>query len=201
MDCDDPKALFSLSTIVNVGVDLGMPIGQTFSPTILSKAIEKVTLSHASILPFTVVLVKNGVIDRAQFTLSKPTLVLIALRLGTDCLNDDYFPLIKGALMTPLTLGIIGGKGHRAYYILGYQDHNLLFLDPHVVRPVNLDLDKAILTGEYHTENLCEMSLTHLDPTVLLGFLVRSGDDLNSLIDLLLSIPLPMPIFSLSSSS
>ena len=31
-------------------------------------------------------------------------------------------------------LGAIGGKSNKAYYILGYQDDNVLYIDPHFVK-------------------------------------------------------------------
>lgn len=227
MDRDDSSSIFRLSNIVKMGAELGIPIGQTFSPTILSRSLLLLLENHAMSppreklttirsaheahengnrngwdipfpFPFNIVLVKNGLIDLDEFKQLQdtPLIVLIPLRLGADYVNEDYFPLIRKCLMTPLSLGIIGGRNHRAYYIIGYQGTGLLFLDPHVVRPVNVDLDRVVRTGEYHTQSVCEMALTHLDPTVLLSFLVKSEEDVRSLVKILLTTPLPMPLFS-----
>ena len=95
----------------------------------------------------------------------------------------DPFQYEKPLLETfsfPQTVGIIGGRPRLAYYLFGHSSKNeILALDPHTVRPTNLLPDES--------EFICESpliipSLSKLDPSMALGFLVKSSFDLEDLL-------------------
>lgn len=195
----DPSAILSIHNLTIVGADLGTPIGQYFSPSILARVLQKQCRLRNDI-PFNIYLVKQGVINLATLSTnvkSMPQLLLISLRLGAETFNPDYGSLIKASLGTPLSVGIVGGRQSRAFYIVGYQDNSLLYLDPHYLRATNLNLDKAVEDHEYHSRVVCELSMSQLDPTVLLGFLCKTEADLDSLVQILTLVSVPMPIFSI----
>jgi len=50
-----------------------------------------------------------------------PVMILVPVRLGIQCLNPVYIPSLKTFLSFPQSLGIIGGKPHSAFYLVGYQ--------------------------------------------------------------------------------
>lgn len=199
LDVSDPAAAFSVHCLTRIGVAMGTPIGQHFCPSVLARALRKQCRTRPDI-PFEIFLIKHGVISLPalkQAVQGKAQIVLMSLRLGAEMLNPDYGMLIKAALMSPQTVGIIGGRSARAFYIIGYQDESLLYLDPHLLRPVNTDLERIIARREYHTRAVCEVSLAQLEPTVLFGFLCRTEEDVSTLAKDLSSVPLPMPLFSI----
>lgn len=179
---------------------MGTPIGQYFSPSVLSRALRKQCRCRSDI-PLDVILVKNGVIEVGEIgraVQQRPQMLLLPLRLGAERFNRDYSVLIKTSLASPHSIGIIGGKTNRAFYIVGYQDESVLFLDPHILRPTNNSLDEIAGTREYHTRTVCELSIAQLDPTLLFGFLCTSPDDVRRLVGTLASAPVPMTLFSIS---
>lgn len=127
-----------------------------------------------------------------------PQVLLLPLRLGTYFINEkEYSPLVHASLSCPHSLGVIGGKSKRAFYIVGYQGSSLLYLDPHVIRAaVEVDLDRAVKSREFHCQKVCEMSLKDLDPSVLLCFLCQSPSDVDDVSHMLSTVPLSMPLFS-----
>lgn len=177
---------------------MGVPIGQHFNPSVLARALRQQCHRRPDI-PCEVFFVKNGEIARALLldkVRHKAQVVLMTLRLGADCLNPQYTALIKTAISSPYSLGVIGGRAPRAFYIVGFQDDSLLYLDPHLLRGTCLDMTRIVTKREYHTRAVCELSLSHLDPTVLFGFLCQNEADVQGLIGSLLSTPVPMPLFS-----
>jgi cysteine protease ATG4 len=198
VDSADPTVTFSILHLTRVGVHYGTPIGQHFNPSVLSRALRKQCRLDPTI-PFDVFLVKQGIVPLRQLNEAialKPQLILMPLRLGADTLNADYSALIKAALSSPHSLGIIGGRSARAFYIVGYQDDALLYLDPHLLRQA-ATLDAMVDRKECHTRAVCELSLPQLDPTILFGFLCRTKEELDVLSTTLLGVPVPMPLFSI----
>lgn len=200
LDVPDPSAIFSIHNLAVRGADLGTPLGQYFSPTVLARVLRKQAALRSD-TPFVIIIIKQGIlpIDTLQRLFrdqGRPLLLLMTLRLGADLLNEEYGPLIKAALRTPTTLGILGGQAARAHYIVGYQEDALLYLDPHHLRPAALDPERLVETGELHTRAVCELPLGHLDPTLLFGFLCRGEAELEQLRAALTSVTLPMPLFT-----
>ncbi|PJF19610.1 Atg4p [Paramicrosporidium saccamoebae] len=200
LDSADPTATFSILHLTRVGVQYGTPIGQHFNPSVLSRALRTQCRLDPSI-PFDVFLVKQGIIPLYRLkeaVVLRPQLILMPLRLGADTLNADYSVLIKAALSSPHSLGIIGGRSARAFYIVGYQDDALLYLDPHLLRQAST-LDAMVDRRECHTRAVCELSLPQLDPTILFGFLCRTKEELTMLVTTLMGVSVPMPLFSISN--
>jgi cysteine protease ATG4 len=48
-----------------------------------------------------------------------------------------YIPSLQATFTFPQSLGILGGKPGASTYIVGVQDENAFYLDPHEVQPVN----------------------------------------------------------------
>lgn len=198
LDSSEEASAFSIVHLIRQGANLGLPIGQQFTPTILARVLRRQCKAHPE-LPFHIYIVKDGIIQETLIrnaAKEKPTVVLINLRLGVETLNSDYNELIKGSLCFPLSLGVIGGRTSRAFYIVGFQDDSLLYLDPHLLRPICTDLNRIIKNRELHTRAVCELSLNQLDPTLLFGFLCQNQTDVNTLVEHLRAIHLPSPIFS-----
>lgn len=201
MDVTDQGAAFSALHIIQTGRDLGVPIGHQFNPSLLARVLKARSRSRED-MPFDVYHVRNGIINEAALRKrGKPILLLIPLRLGAAHLNPEYCALIKASLASPYSLGIIGGRAARAFYIVGYQDESLLYLDPHVLQRSCTNMDEIIRSRQYHTRTVCELFWPQLNPTLLFGFLCRGPSEADGLIKSLWAVPVPMPVFSFVSSS
>jgi cysteine protease ATG4 len=100
-----------------------------------------------------------------------PVMILVPVRLGIQCLNPVYIPSLKTFLSFPQSLGIIGGKPHSAFYLVGYQDNQVLYMDPHFVQPTVSVEDHAFPIESYHMEIPQAMAFADIDPSLALGFL------------------------------
>lgn len=90
-----------------------------------------------------------------------------------------YIPLLRATFSFPQSLGILGGKPGASTYLIGVQDDEAFYLDPHDVQPVcsistdNLDSD----TSSYHCNVIRRIPLDSLDPSLAIGFYCRDKDD------------------------
>ncbi|XAR72207.1 hypothetical protein NMG60_11018772 [Bertholletia excelsa] len=108
-----------------------------------------------------------------------PILLLVPLVLGLDKVNPRYIPLLSATFTFPQSLGILGGRPGASTYIVGVQDEEAFFLDPHDVQPVvdishdNLEAD----TSSYHCNIVRHISFDSIDPSLAIGFYCRDKDD------------------------
>lgn len=200
MDVTDTGAAFSALHIIQAGRDFGIPIGHQFNPTVLARVLQTRCQSRPDV-PFDIWHIRDGIVPEDSLRgLGKPTVMLIPLRLGATHFNPDYCALIKASLASPYSLGIIGGRSARAFYIVGYQDDSLLYLDPHLLQRTCTDMKEIVQSKQYHTRAVCELSWPQLDPTLLFGFLCRGPNEMEELIRCLKAVSVPMPVFSFVQS-
>ncbi|RMZ84373.1 hypothetical protein DV738_g581, partial [Chaetothyriales sp. CBS 135597] len=113
-----------------------------------------------------------------------PTLILLAVRLGIDRITPVYHEALKSALTFPQSVGIAGGRPSSSHYFVGHQDSLFLYLDPHETRPaLAYRADPSDYTREeldsFHTRRLRGLRIQEMDPSMLIGFLIRDLDDWN----------------------
>ncbi|EER37743.1 cysteine protease atg4 [Histoplasma capsulatum H143] len=115
-----------------------------------------------------------------------PTLILLGIRLGIDRVTPVYWEALKAVLKYPQSVGIAGGRPSSSHYFIGAQGSHFFYLDPHHTRPalVYHDAgDRPYTTEElntYHTRRLRRLHIKDMDPSMLIGFLIRDEDDWNS---------------------
>ncbi|KAJ4834457.1 hypothetical protein Tsubulata_007911, partial [Turnera subulata] len=90
-----------------------------------------------------------------------------------------YIPSLQATFTFPQSLGILGGKPGSSFYIIGVQDDDVLYLDPHEVQPVvNVKRDDLEAdTSSYHCDVPRRIPLDSIDPSLALGFYCRDKDD------------------------
>ncbi|KAI9594621.1 hypothetical protein BDF19DRAFT_103956 [Syncephalis fuscata] len=135
----------------------------------------------------------------------KPTLILLAIRLGTDKLNPIYHPAVKMCLAFPQSVGIAGGRPSASLYFIGFDD-DLFFLDPHCTRTTVTTKNYNNYTEEdlasYHCPRPRSIRIHRLDPCMLIGFYCRDRDDFDDLCRRArLVAELGTPIFSIEPSA
>ena len=112
----------------------------------------------------------------------QPLLVLLGVRLGIDGVTPAYRSTLKGLLELPQSVGIAGGRPSSSHYFFAYQGDQFFYLDPHFTRPaLPLRQDPAEYTAEEvdscHTQKLRRLSISDMDPSMLLAFLIKDPSD------------------------
>lgn len=134
----------------------------------------------------------------------QPTLVLVGIRLGIDRVTPVYWEALKAILQMKQSVGIAGyvapqkipcflqcadpmqcisrGRTGASHYFVGAQGNSIFYLDPHQPRPfLPYQEDPTKYTSEHvescHTKRLRRLYLKEMDPSMLLGFLIKNEDD------------------------
>ena len=131
----------------------------------------------------------------------QPTLILLGLRLGIEHVTSVYWDGLRATLKWPQSVGIAGyvhiapesitectnpenysGRPSASHYFIGVQGSHLFFLDPHCTRPAlpYRGPDPAYTKDEldtYHTPRLRRLHIKDMDPSMLIGFLIKDEAD------------------------
>ncbi|KAM3550411.1 hypothetical protein ARSEF4850_008361 [Beauveria asiatica] len=119
---------------------------------------------------------------KSDHGLFKPTLILISTRLGIDKITQVYWEALISALQMPQSVGIAGGRPSSSHYFVASQGNFLFYLDPHHTR-LALPYKEAIndYTAEEidscHTSRLRRLHVQQMDPSMLIGFIIRSEEE------------------------
>ena len=111
-----------------------------------------------------------------------PTLILVGIRLGIDRVTPAYWEALKATLQLPQSVGIAGGRPSSSHYFFGIQGDYFFYLDPHDTRPaLPFHKDPTNFTEKEidscHTRRLRRLPLKEMDPSMLIAFLIRDGED------------------------
>jgi len=109
----------------------------------------------------------------------RPILFLIPSRIGIDKINTDYVPHIKKLLESKHSVGIVGGKPRASFYFIGYQDDEIIYLDPHLAQD-SIPADVAVtpqLLQSYHCKAPQKMPFSQIDPSFTLGIFCKTLAD------------------------
>ncbi|KAJ5520629.1 hypothetical protein N7463_001082 [Penicillium fimorum] len=206
MFADHPDAPFSIHRFVNRGAEsCGKYPGEWFGPSATAKCIQYVLpnleaqsdadgdrlLSTESETPQLRVYATNDTSDVYEDKFAhvahdksgqiQPTLILIGTRLGIDNVTPAYWDGLRAALTYPQSVGIAGGRPSASHYFVGAQDCHLFFLDPHTTRPATSYRPNGLYTQEeldsYYTCRLRRIHIKDMDPSMLIGFLIKNEYD------------------------
>lgn len=119
---------------------------------------------------------------------SRALLLLLPLRLGVEVLNPIYGHFIRGALRSPMSVGIVGGLPNKSLYFVGYQDWDLLFLDPHILKPYDPETYFTSPADHLHTNTVRSIPIEEVDPSMLFGFLCCTAEEIVRLRDHLVKL-------------
>ncbi|CAK7274351.1 Cysteine protease atg4 [Sporothrix epigloea] len=197
---DDPRAPFSIHNFVSFGAAAcGKYPGEWFGPSATSRCIQALANSNSNGIR---VYASGDFPDVYEDEFLKvamsgpgggfcPTLILVSTRLGVDKMNTVYWEALTSTLQMPQSVGIAGGRPSSSHYFVGTQrssdDHGsyLFYLDPHYTRETlafHEDLNEY--TEEElrscHTRRLRRMHIREMDPSMLIGFLIRDEEDWDS---------------------
>ncbi|KAF9152584.1 Cysteine protease atg4b [Linnemannia schmuckeri] len=112
----------------------------------------------------------------------RPVLLLIPARYGLDRVTGKYLANLKKLFRMPQFLGIAGGRPNRSLYFVASQGDELFYYDPHFVKQrVTPEELGSCPMPSFHCPVVRTMHISELDPSMLLGFLIQSRDELDDL--------------------
>ncbi|KAK8878448.1 Cysteine protease atg4a [Tritrichomonas musculus] len=118
-----------------------------------------------------------------------PVLILIPLMLGLKKLESEFISVITKALSLPKqSIGVIGGKNNKAYYIIGYTEKGeFLYFDPHEVHDAVLKHDDLYRVYEPELHKIKKMQL---NPSLMIGFIVKTKEDIDEIKEAMKGTPI-----------
>lgn len=161
----------------------GKRVGEWFGPSDAAKSIRGLVNATPKVGLHVYVTSDSGDIYEEELDFSSPTLILGGLRLGINSVNPVYWEFLKLVLSMEQSVGIAGGRPGSSHYFFGYQGNRLLYLDPHhPQRALGENASHEEITAyldTVHTTKIKTIHLNQLDPSMLVGFLVKTKQDYN----------------------
>ncbi|KAI5919681.1 protease required for autophagy [Camillea tinctor] len=187
---DDPRAPYSIHNFVRHGASAcGKYPGEWFGPSATARCIQ--ALTNATEPSLRIYSTGDGPdvyednfmkIANPDGTAFHPTVILVGTRLGIDKITPVYWEALIASLQMSQSIGIAGGRPSSSHYFIGVQGFYFFYLDPHFTRPaLPYHEDASEYTQEEvdtcHTRKLRRLHVKEMDPSMLIGFLIRDEED------------------------
>ncbi|KMU73274.1 peptidase family C54 [Coccidioides immitis RMSCC 3703] len=185
---DNPQAPFSIHRFVDYGASAcGKHPGEWFGPSATARCIEALSneCKHTDLNVY--VMSDGSDVHEDQFRQIagpdgiRPTLILLGVRLGIESVTPVYWEALRAIIRYPQSVGIAGGRPSSSLYFIGVQGPYFFYLDPHHTRPAVSWNPDSTLSPEnldtYHTRRLRRLHIREMDPSMLIGFLIKDDDD------------------------
>ncbi|ORX49382.1 hypothetical protein BCR32DRAFT_150725 [Anaeromyces robustus] len=205
---DFPEKPFSIHKIASLGQKYDKAIGEWFGPMIISQVLKNAVeqSSECSNCIGVCVSVDQSIykdeVLKVTNNWKKALLLLLPLRLGIKNLNPLYHEDLKKCFQFPQCVGIAGGKPKSSLYLIGNDDDDIIYLDPHIIKPALERKEKYddddFLT--YRCPTVQTVNISSLDPSLAVGFYFSDEGDFNEFCKLYEKSKGSYPIFVISDN-
>jgi len=110
----------------------------------------------------------------------KSLVLLVPVRLGGEKFNELYSECLRSLLTLPSCLGWVGGRPSHSLYFIGFQENQLIHLDPHRLHPRIDTSSSQFDISSFHSANPRKLAISKMDPSCCLGFYLRTRDEFES---------------------
>jgi cysteine protease ATG4 len=194
LDQPNKECYFSIHKIVHLGLQYGKKPGDWYGPETISYVIRDIVNLNDSIkisvyVSTGSIFLKEDIfnfcnkINNGALDWDSKLFLIIPLRLGLRSINNIYFKSLFKFLELPQSVGFIGGKPRYSLYFVGYQNKDLIYLDPHNIQST---IEKSSYFPNmnellsYHSLKKNTININNIDPSLALGFYISDADDFRS---------------------
>lgn len=179
---DHSGSTFSLHNFIQVASELPLQVrpGEWFGPNAASLSIKRLCDKMDFQPKIKVLLSESGDLydDKIAKTFETNTdikglLVLFPVRLGIDKVNAYYNSSLQHLLSITQSVGIAGGKPSSSFYFVGFQDNNMIYLNPHFPQAIATPTDYL----SYHSHTYQKLEISNLDPSMMVGVVLQDMED------------------------
>jgi len=191
------NGVFSIGNVAEVGLKYGMKPGEWYGPVTMIQILEELNSKYKPFPDLNIISFPESIIyiEKLRELITPtftPLILFVSFRLGLKKINPEYFDSIIKVMGMKGFMGIAGAQDDSALYFVGYQDKNLIYLDPHVTQKAvkavsNLWVDHMT----YHCPSTLALPLNKLNTCFSIGnliykkkgFYLRTKEDYDSFIE------------------
>jgi len=188
---DDGKSPIGIHRLMSIaGRSRSNPVGEWYAPSIAASLIRDAVAEAKDdnlLNSLTLTVCIDGIVvlqelERLSNNWSRSVLLVVCIRLGTDKVNQCYYPHLRNLLALKNTVGIVGGCPNHSLYFVGSYQKCLIYLDPHVAHKYHsLDEERRTIDGHlkcrwksFHCLSANRIPTAEIDPSCAVGLLLRS---------------------------
>lgn len=162
---------FSIQNLVTRCKDFGVAPGNWAKPSQLAATIESIFKQYK----LSIVTAKDSNISPEEVkNTTTPFLLLIPCLLGMKELDANYIPFIRYVFQREEFIGAVSGYSDYSYFLVGLTEdnQNIVYFDPHTTKE---SVKFSLSHSEFFEVAPRGIKITHLNPSILLGFFCASA--------------------------